>query len=76
MFAKFNLNYVKVATKVKRSILNFKSKDGQQKFFEVTNKNSKLSLCFDSQNADFSSLADKFMKNLNGIFRITNNRMK
>ena len=46
MFAKFTIEYSRLDTKTKREIFNFRNKQCQQTFFEVTDITKKLSSCF------------------------------
>ena len=80
LFAKFCISYYTVPAKIRREIFNFKNKQCQQKFNDVTNNSSKLSECF-NQHEDFSKQSTLFFKRLNGTFhqcfkkiRITNKR--
>ena len=79
MFAKFSLTYIREAVKTKQEIFNFKNREFQNSFFEVTDRTTKLSGCFQS-NSSFLSQSNKFFKTLNQTFhqsykkiRMTNN---
>ena len=82
MYAKFGIEYYREPIKTKREIFNFKNKECQKYFFEVTDSSEKLSSCFQSTNS-FEGQAASFFKNLNRTFyqsfkkiRITNKSVK
>merc|ERR1712030_124172 len=47
LFAKFDLEYCITESDVRREIFNFKSKEAQEKFKEVTNTSTRFRSCFD-----------------------------
>ena len=82
LYAKFAVSYFRAAIKTKREIFNFKNKECQRMFFDVTDNSTKLSSCFQSTK-DFQGQSKSFFKNLNRTFyqclkkiRITNKSKK
>ena len=55
----------------RRELFNFKNKECQEAFFELTSKTSKLSGCFQSTNQTFLEQANKWNKELNNIFHLS-----
>ena len=59
----FEIKYRQGIPKVRRQFLNFKSRLGQQAFFNETNDSNNLSYCF--KNTDFRESSKLFFKHLN-----------
>ena len=68
MHSRFSISYNQVKRKVIRELFNFKNREGQKKFYEITNNSKKLSACFNDKNKSFSKQAGDFWKNLKGTF--------
>lgn len=67
----------------RKELFNFKNKECQHAFFELTSETSKLSECFENENQSFQEQAKKWDKTLNDIFhqtfrkvRVTENKPK
>ena len=79
LHAKFNIKIPKAQATIKREVFNFKDKNCQDKFKEVTDKTTKLSSCFQNPEHSFDTQTESFLKQLDKVFhqcfskiRITN----
>ena len=61
------LTYNKKKTQIKRECFNFKNKEEQQKFFNLTSETKKFSSCFQNEES-FENNSNKFFKTLNDAF--------
>ena len=68
MFARFSINYQQIGRKTKREMFNFKNKECQQKFFELTDNSTKFASCFREENGTFIQQSNKFMKQSKSAF--------
>ena len=64
----FSISYNKVKRKVVREVFNFKTIEGQKKFFEITDNTKQFSDCFSNENLSFQSQTNKFWKRMKGAF--------
>ena len=66
ILTKFNLTWKAKQIKPKLEVFNFKNKEGQKMFKEITSDNTKLSQIFDT-NEDIYTQTKRFIKTLDGM---------
>ena len=68
MYAQFAIKFKRAPTVVKRELFNFKDREGQTKFHNLTENTDSLSSCFMNDSVSFEDQSKKFMKTLNSTF--------
>ena len=69
------LTYNKKKTQIKRECFNFKNKEEQQKYFNLTSETKKFSSCFQNEES-FENNSNKFFKTLNDAFHTCFKKMR